>query len=183
MSGNYELQHFSFRKNVSPLSVFQKLVTDGSIKFNFGIASLDLKSDDLRRIHSIIHEIDDRRAFYTAYEDELPEYMLASIKSTKMAISNTFKEGLWTNQWARQVAQIVLHELGEFVTVVERTKIPKNHHDKNFDIFEQQAMELRLKIWTAVAHYVVVFGSAVQPLHLPHEILTAVQEEYDLSKK
>src|SRR5262245_11739599 len=73
--------------------------------------------------------------------------------------------------WARQVVQILLDDLGDFLTKIERFPLPKHWHDVRFCWGEKHLVELRLRVWTAVAHFVVVFGEAVKPLHLPSEIL------------
>jgi hypothetical protein len=68
--------------------------------------------------------------------------------------------------------------IGDFVTKVEREPLPGNPADAGFDVFEEHALKLRLRVWTAVAHLVVVFGEAVKPYHLPPEILKAVSDAY-----
>ena len=140
-----------------------------------------MKENDLRRIHDIIDEFDDRRAFYDAFGDETPRYMVESIRSAKQQI-NEIRRGIWANLWAREVVQLLLHDIGDFVTKVERKPLPGNPGDAGFDVFEEHALELRLRVWTAIAHLVLVFGEAVKPFHLPPEILEEVSNAYRAAK-
>jgi hypothetical protein len=175
------LKMHTARRGSSAISVFRQLVSQGGIKFNFGIASLELKEDDLRRIHDIIEELDDRRAFYDALGDETPSYMVESIRGAKQEI-NEIRRGIWANLWAREVVQLLLHDIGDFLTKIERQPLPRNHRDAGFGDFEKHACELRLRVWTAVAHLVVVFGETVNPYHLPPEILKEVSDAYRAAK-
>lgn len=179
MAGIDDLQMYTTRRGSSPLSVFRQLVSNGGIQVNFfGLVNVELKEDDLRRVHDIIHEIDDSRSFYQAFDDEIPKYMVQRIRSTRDQI-HQLRRGVWANTWAREVVQRILHDLGDFLTKIERSPLPKNHHDRGFEEFENHALEMRLRIWTAVAHLVVVFGDAVKPFHLPPEILAEVKRAYD----
>src|SRR5207249_3366924 len=167
---NTESLRMRQKPGASVLDVFRQLVANGRIKFNFGLVSIEPKEDDLSRIHDIIHEIDDRRVFYNAYEDELPEYMVRTIREARQAI-HTARQGLWPDLWAREVVQRILHDLGEFLTRAEKMPLPRNHHDHGFEQFEDLATEMRLRVWSAVAELVVAFGAAVKPLHLPGDLL------------
>jgi hypothetical protein len=181
MAGVNDLKMHTARRGASPISVFRQLVSQGGIKFNFGVVAVELKEDDLRRIHDIIHEIDDRRAFYNAFEDEIPSNMVASVRSAKQKV-HEIRSGIWANPWAREVVQMLLHDIGDFLTKIERQPLPRNFGDEGFDRFEEHALELRLRVWTAIAHLVVVFGDAVEPLHLPSEILKEVSKAYKARK-
>jgi hypothetical protein len=169
-------------KGYSPIATFRQLVADGGIEFDFGIVKVKPKEKDLPRIHDIIHEIDDRRVFYNAYEDEIPEHMVTSLRDAKRAIHEC-RKGLWSNPWARRVVEILLHNIGEFLTFAEKKPLPRNHHDAGFPEFECEAEKLRMQIWSLVAHMVVVFGDDVKPLHLPPEILSEVKLAYDTKLK
>src|SRR5215813_11388654 len=70
-------------KRYSPMAVFRQLISQGRIKFNFGVVSVEPKEDDLRRVHDIINEIDNRRAFYNSMEDEIPAPVVESIRAAK----------------------------------------------------------------------------------------------------
>jgi hypothetical protein len=164
-------------KRYSPIAVFRQLISQGRIKFNFGVVSFEPKEDDLRRVHDIINEIDNRRAFYNSMEDEIPAPVVESIRAAKQKF-NELRQGLWADPWARQVVQILLDDLGDFLTKIERFPLAKDWHDARFGRLEKHLVELRLRVWTAVAHFVVVFGDAVKPLHLPPEILEEVQRAY-----
>jgi len=181
MAGINDLKMHTARRGSSPISVFRQLVSQGGIKFNFGMVSVELKEDDLRRIHDIIHEFDDRRAFYNAFEDEIPSYMVESIRSAKQQI-NEIRRGVWANLWAREIVQLLLHDMGDFLTRIEREPLPRNLGDAGFNRFERNALELRFRVWTAIAHLVVVFGDAVKPYHLPPEILKEVSDAYKAAK-
>lgn len=181
MAGIDDLRMHTARRGSSPKSVFRQLVSQGGIKFNFGIVSVELKEDDTRRIHDIIHEVDDRRAFYNAFEDEIPNHMVVSVRSAKQQI-NEIRRGVWANLWAREVVQLLLHDIGDFLTKIEREPLPPNLHDAGFEDFEKHALELRLRVWTGIAHLVVVFGDAVKPYHLPPEILNEVSDAYEAAK-
>lgn len=128
MAGIKDLNMHTARRGPSPISVFRQLVSQGGIKFNLGVMSLELKENDLRRIHDIIQEFDDRKAFYDAMGDETPTYMVESIRSAKQQI-NEIRRGVWSNLWAREVVQLLLHDIGDFVTKVEREPLPKNPRD------------------------------------------------------
>jgi hypothetical protein len=180
MHGIDELAMYSPRKAFSPFSVFKKLIADGNIKFNFGIVSVDLKDDDLQKVHNIIMAIDERRAFYNAFGDEIPKYVVESVRDAKKDIYETSKD-TWTNLWARNVAQRILHDLGEFLTKMERLHDPKIGASEH-EMFEEYMLELRLRAWTGVAHYYVVFGETVSPIHLPNEILDVVSDAYNKSR-
>lgn len=169
------------KRNASVLDVFRQLVAQGRIKFNFGLISVEPREDDLTRVHDIIQEVDNRRVFYNAFEDEIPKYMVESVREARQAI-HIKREGIWSDLWARERVQKILHDLGEFLTKTDDTTLPCNHHDKEFEQFEDLAMELRLRIWSTVAELVVAFGDAVKPMHLPQAILDAVQSEYERSK-
>ncbi len=170
---------FGPRKGKSPLSVFRQLLASGGIEFNFlNMVKVKLQEHDLTRIHNIIHEIDDHRAFYDAIEDQHPDHMIASVRNTKDAI-HRIRQGLWANDWAREEIQILLHHIGDFLTEVERAPLPNNFQDESFTKFADAAEKLQMQVWSFVAQLVVVFGSAVKPLHLPPEILTAAQRAYD----
>lgn len=170
------------RPGASVLDMFRQLVAQGRIKFNFGLVSVEPKEDDLTRIHNIIHEIDDRRVFYNAYEDETPEYMVESVGDARRAI-HAERRGVWSDLWAREVVQKILHDLGEFQTRTDRMKLPRNHHDPTFEEFEDLATEMRLRIWSAVAELVVAFGDAVRPMHMPTDLLDVVRKEYEENAK
>jgi hypothetical protein len=175
MPGIDELSKFNIQSGFSPFALFKKLISEGKIRFNFGLVSVDLKDDDLQRVHDIIYAIDDRRAFYNAYGDEVPKYVVESVRETKKEVYGISK-GLWSNLWAREVVQHLLHELGSFLTKVERS-IP-NFQDEGFPAFIEQLVELRLKVWTVIAHFVVVFGEVVKPIHLPVEIEQEIRLAY-----
>lgn len=177
-----EIERFRYHtpSKTTAVSAFRQLVSNGGIKFTFPFVTVELKEDDLRRVHDIIHEIDDRRVFYDHIEDEIPEYMVQSVARAKEAIHEA-RKGLWANDWAREVVQRLLHDLGAFLTKAQQS-VPRNHHDPGFAAFEEAALELRLRVWTMVAHLVVVFGRQVKPLHLPIEILQTVQEAYEVER-
>jgi hypothetical protein len=178
MNGNIESLRMRSKPGASVLDVFRQLVAQGRIKFNFGLVSIEPKEDDLTRVHDIIHEIDDRRVFYNAYEDELPEYMVKSIREARQAI-HAERKGIWSDLWARELVQKILHDLGDFLTRTDKMRLPRNHHDPGFEEFEDLATEMRLRIWSAVAELVVAFGDAVKPMHLPKDLLEAVRAEYE----
>jgi len=177
MDQKAESLRMSRRPGASVIDVFRQLVADGGIKFNFGLVSIEPKESDLTRVHNIIHEIDDRRVFYNAYEDETPKHMVESVRNAKQAIHEE-RKGIWSDLWARELVQKILHDLGEFLTQAEKVKLPRNHHDRGFDEFEDLATEMRLRIWSAVAELVVAFGDAVKPCHLPEDLLREVQVEF-----
>jgi hypothetical protein len=170
------------KRGASVIDVFRQLVATGGIKFNFGLVSIAPKEHDLARMHDIIQEIDKRRVFYNGYEDEIPEHMVQSIRNAREAIHQE-RKGIWSDAWAREMVQLILHDLGDFLTKVERKRLPRSHHDPGFEEFEDVATEMRLRIWSLVAELVVAFGSAVRPLHLPADILDAVRSEYARNKK
>jgi hypothetical protein len=165
------------KKKGSITSTFRQLVSCGSIKFNFGAISISPTDEDLRRVHDIIHEVDDRRVFFNAYEDESPEHMVESLREAKRAI-HELRKGVWSSDWARTIVQIMLHNIGEFLTQVEKKKLP-NYRTPEFEEFEDAAEKLRVQTWSLVAHLCVVFGDIVKPLHLPHEILSEVKKQFD----
>ena len=177
MPGIDELSMYSTRKGFAPLNIFNKLLADGSIKFNFGLVSVDLKDDDVQRVHNIIYAIDDRRAFYNAFEDETPERVVKSVGETKREIYEESKN-LWRNAWSREVVQMILHDLGHFLTKIEKKPLPKVSEKKEFEEFLKHLLELRIRMWTAVAHFVVVYGNAVSAYHMPKEILEKVTLAY-----
>src|SRR3954447_2459415 len=103
------IEHFKMytaERGSSPVSVFRQLVSNGGIKFNFGVMSLELKERDLQRVHDIIDELDDRRAFYSALGDKTPEEVVESVRSAKHEI-NEIRKGIWANLWAREVVQLI----------------------------------------------------------------------------
>jgi hypothetical protein len=177
MAGIDELSMYTDRKGFSPGNIFKKLVADGSIKFNFGVVAIDIKDDDAKRVHDIVHAINDRRAFYNSFDDEVPERVARSVMDTKKDIYETSK-GLWRNPWSRDVVQLILHDLGDFLTKVERKPLPKISDKKEFEEFLKHLLDLRIRIWTAVAHFVVVYGDAVSAYHMPKEILAKVTLAY-----
>jgi hypothetical protein len=59
MAGIEDLKMHTARRGSSAKSVFRQLVSQGNIKFNLGIASVELKEADLARIGDIISELDD----------------------------------------------------------------------------------------------------------------------------
>jgi hypothetical protein len=177
MSSSTDKLRFRPRRDASMLDVFRQLVAQGAIKFNFGLMSIEPREDDINRVHDIIHEIDDRRVFYNAYEDEIPDRMVESVREARQAIHGE-RKGVWADLWAREVVQKILHDLGEFLTVAERTNLPSNHHDVKFEAFADLAAEMRLKIWSAVAELVVAYGDAVKPMHLPPDLLDEVRRRY-----
>ena len=157
------------------LSTFRQLVANGRIKFNLGFLSVEPKEDDLARVHDVVNEIDNRRVFHQAYEDEIPEYMVKSVREARETIQE-LRKGVWADNGTREVVQYILHELAEFLTKSDRGRIPRNHHDAGFAEFGESATELRLKVWTAIAHLYIVYGEEVKPYHLPQEILDTVRE-------
>ena len=181
MNGIEGLRKFS-RSDESILSVYRQLVANGGIQFSLaGIVSAKLEEHDLRRIHDIINEIDDRRVFYSSVEDETPEYMVRSVLDAKREVHG-LRQGLWANSWAREVIQRLLHELGVFLTYTERN-VPRSFNEPGFAAFEDAALRLRLNVWTMIAHLVVVFGEQVKPYHLPSEIIDVVRETYEIEKR
>lgn len=160
----------------SVVGIFRQLVAQGRIKFNLGVIAIEPKEDDLTRIHNIIHEIDDRRVFYQAFDDERPEYMVTSVRSAREAI-HAERKGIWADAWAREMVQKILHDLGDFITIAEKLGPPKNHHESKFEEFENAAAEMRLCIWSAVAELVIAFGDEVKPWHLPPDLLELVRSE------
>lgn len=159
-------------------SLFRQLVSNGGIKFTFPFVTVELKEDDLRRIHDIINEIDYRRVFYDSFDTEIPKDMVESVVNTKAAVHSA-RKGLWANDWAREMVQRLLHELGEFLTRTQ-SGVPRNHHDDAYPAFIEASVELRLRVWAIVAHLNVVFGPEVSPLHAPLEILQTVKEAYEI---
>jgi hypothetical protein len=168
------------KRGASVLSVYRQLVAQGRIKFNFGLISVEPQEDDLTRIHDVVNEIDNRRVFYEGHQNELPEYMIKSVREARGAI-HTIRKGIWADAWAREMVQKLLHDLAEFLTSAERFKLPRNHHDEGFEQFEDIATEMRLRIWSVVAEFVVAFGDAVKPMHLPNDLLEEVRTQ--LSKR
>ncbi len=180
MSKIENLQKYHHSKGSSVYSVFRQLVSKGGIKFSFAGISVEPQEHDLQRIHDIINEIDERRAFYDNLDDEIPKHVMDSVLEAKASINN-LRRGLWANTWARETIQLLLHELGAYLTKTQNRRLPRNLHDKGFDTFEKDTLELRLKVWTIVAHLVVVFGAAVSAMHLPDEIREEVWKEYKKS--
>jgi len=182
MAGINDLKMHTARRGSSTISVFRQLISQGGIKFNFfGLGSVELKETDRTRIHDIIYEFDDRRAFYDALGDAIPSHMVESIRSAKQQI-NEIRRGIWANLWARGVVEQLLHDIGDFLTKIERQPLPRKFGDAGFDLFEKHACELRLRVWTAVAQLVVVCGEAVKPFHLPPEILKEASDAYRAAK-
>ena len=173
-----ELRKLSRGQGTSVRSVFRQLVSQGGIKLSFLGVSVELREADLQRVHNIINEIDERRAFYDDLGDEIPQHLIDSVLDAKKAI-NELRRGLWANLWARQQIAQLLHDLGDFLTKTQHRKVPRYHHDQGFEEFAKAALELRLKIWTTVAHLVVAFGEQVSAMHMPTEILADVQKAYD----
>ncbi len=169
------------KKKGSLKSTFRQLVASGAIKFNFGAISITPNASDLTRVHDIIHEIDDRRVFYNPYEDEIPIHMVESLRDGKRAI-HELRKGVWGNPWARSIIQIMLHNIGEFLTKIEKTPLP-HFGDPEFEAFEDSAETLRMQVWSLVAHLYLAFGEEVKPLHLPPTILAEVKLEFEKANR
>jgi len=172
-----DLHYYNVREGTSLYSVFRQLVANGRIKFSFAGVSVELREEDLYRLHDIVNEIDVRRAFYDSHEDENCDYAVASILEAKSEI-NKLRRGVWANAWAENMIGEMLHCLGEFLTETHNAPLPKNHHDERFDLFANAMVILRLEVWTIVAHLVVVFGPRIHVQHLPPDILTDVKSAY-----
>lgn len=152
----------------SLVSTFRQLVSEGRIKFNLGLVTIEPKEDDLRRVHNILSEIDDCRVLYR--QDIRPEfavYILNEVKRVRDYIRSE-RQGLWADLWAREVVQTITHEINEFITALENNVDP--------DTFVRLVSELRIKIWTISSELVIAFGAAVKPLHLPQEIFFEVKK-------
>jgi len=180
MPGIDDLVPYEFKRSFSPSNFFTRLISEGKIKFNLGVVSIDLKDNDAQRVHDIVFSIDDHRAFYDPIADEEPDTVIQSVYETKQDIYK-IAQGLWANIWSEKVVRSILHDIGDFQTKVGRTPLPSHSDKAGFERFEQQLLELRLKVWTGVAHYVIVYGEAAPASHMPPEILIKTQKAYNLS--
>jgi hypothetical protein len=93
-----------------------------------------------------------------------------TVKELKSAIHKR-REGVWACKNTRKIVQYMIHELGEFLTKAETLSLSLTDRDSSFPDFADLLVELRIKMWSAVARLYLMYGEAVQPYHLPEEIL------------
>lgn len=151
-------------------SIFRQLISSGGIEFRFGGLTVKPKEDDLRRIHDIIDEVDDRRVFYIPLDTDVPKDIIRDVKEVKSAIHQR-RKGLWADKNTRKIIQYMIHELGEFLTKAETLSLSLKDRDNSFPDFADLIVELRIKIWSAVARLYLMYGEPVEPYHLPDDIL------------
>ena len=70
-----------------------------------------------------------------------------------------------------KIIQYIIHELGEFLTNAEKLSLSLTDRDSSFPDFADLIVELRIKMWSAVARLYLMYGEPVEPYHLPIEIL------------
>ncbi len=101
---NIESLRIPIQTKLTGLSTFRQRFANGRIKNNLGFLSVEPKEDDLPRVHDIVNEIDNRRVFYQAYEDVIPEFWVKSVHEVREAIQE-LRKGVWVDIGTRAVVQ------------------------------------------------------------------------------
>jgi hypothetical protein len=107
--------------------------------------------------------------FYIPLNTDVPKDVLRDIKEVKSAIHKR-REGLWADKNTKKIIQYIIHELGEFLTKAEKLSLSLTDRDSSFPDFADLIVELRIKMWSAVARLYLMYGEPVEPYHLPKEI-------------
>jgi hypothetical protein len=136
--------------------------------FSFGVVKL--KATDLNRIHAVVAEIDSRRVFYGAYEDEIPWQVIESISEARTVIRNSLK-GIWADTASEYFVQEILNTLADFMTEVERIGGKDIYcGGEQWPPFCELLGTMRLTVWMMIAHLKQRAGDVIMPTHLPAEI-------------
>jgi hypothetical protein len=137
---------------------------------NFGVKLQDMKAADINRVTRAVNIIDTREVFYGARDDEVPEWAVDSVQKARDEL-RLISGDVWADHETGHIVNRIHESLADFRTAVSRLKpMPRNHHSPNWDQFERELIDLRLRIWCLVAALKRLHGSVVSPLHLPHEI-------------
>jgi hypothetical protein len=130
-----------------------------------------MKAADINRVTRAVNIIDTREVFYGAREDEVPEWAVESVQKAREEL-RLISGDVWADRETGHIVGRIHKYLADFRTAVSRIMpMPRNHHDKNWEQFERELIDLRLRIWCLVAALKRLYGSSVvSPLHLPHEI-------------
>lgn len=141
-----------------------------AVAYGFELGPVTLQNQDLNRVHSIVTEIDSRRAFYNFHEDELPKFVLQSIYEVRNEIKNHAK-GVWANPTCEVIIQEITQALNDFTTQVEKFNLEMlSMGDKDWPKFTRLLSDLRLRIWSLIAYLQKKLGNVLRPKHLPLDI-------------
>jgi hypothetical protein len=167
-----------FRKTGTPWNTLRQHIANGRIEFRGPIPVFKPEDRDHTRVHDIINEIDGRRVFYEAYEDEMPQRCLESVRDARAAVQS-LRQGVWASSWSRMVVQIMIKNMGDFLTEIERRPLPAMG-DAQFELFEDALELLRMQTWSLVAHLELAYGTTVSPLNIPPEVMARIKESVGL---
>ena len=147
------------------VDVFRQMVAHEGLS----LGPIKLKDPDLNRVHDIVNEIDSRRAFYNPYDDEIPAQVLGSVMETREQLRGLIR-GVWADLSAERIVRHLMEALDEFVTHYSRLEFPETHWEQ-YKTLLPIISDLRVKCWFSVALLKLKFGSILNPIHLPDEVL------------
>lgn len=146
---------------------FRQVAANG---FSFG--GLTLQDGDLNRLHAIVTEIDTRRVFYSAGEDEVPAHAMTSLRAVRDLVRDKSR-GIWADPSCERLVQEISAALADCCTQAERLEraVVWSSEARHF---MDTVTEMRLRVWVVVAILQRKIGQILQPGHLPPEIAALV---------